>query len=74
MTGFIIGTGRHLPAGVVTNAHLSEPLGVSDEWIVTNTGIQTRHWADAAQATSDLAVVAAERAVKAGRMAVWEVL
>jgi 3-oxoacyl-[acyl-carrier-protein] synthase III len=65
MAGFIIGTGRHLPAEVVTNTQLSGPLGVSPEWIATNTGIRTRHWADAAQATSDLAVVAAQRAVEA---------
>lgn len=65
MAALIIGTGRYLPPGVVTNLELSEPLGVSSEWIVTNTGIQTRRWADALQATSDLGVLAAERAIKA---------
>lgn len=65
MAGFIIGTGRYLPAKVVTNPQLSQQLGVGDEWIVTNTGIRTRHWADASQATSDLAVMAAQQAVKA---------
>jgi 3-oxoacyl-[acyl-carrier-protein] synthase III len=65
MAAFIIGTGRYLPPGVITNSRLSELLGVGNDWIVTNTGIRTRYWADAAQATSDLAVVAAQRAVDA---------
>ncbi len=65
MAGFIVGTGRYLPAGVMTNAQLSQQLGVDDEWIMANTGIRARHWADAAQATSDLGVIAAQRAVDA---------
>lgn len=73
MAGFIIGTGRYLPSKVVTNQELSEQLGVGNEWIATTTGIHARHWADAAQATSDLAVMAGHRAVKAAELRLDEI-
>ncbi|MDI9550992.1 MAG: beta-ketoacyl-ACP synthase 3 [Bacteroidales bacterium] len=39
----IIGTGSALPKKVVTNDMLAEFLDTSDEWIVTRTGIKSRH-------------------------------
>ncbi len=39
----ILGTGSFLPKKIVTNAMLSEFLDTSDEWIVTRTGIHSRH-------------------------------
>lgn len=68
MAAFIIGTGRYLPGGVITNEQLSGRLGVADEWIVTNTGIRARCWVHASEATSDLAAIAAERAIKAANL------
>ena len=39
----IIGTGSALPHKVVENADLERFLDTSDEWIVTRTGIHSRH-------------------------------
>jgi 3-oxoacyl-[acyl-carrier-protein] synthase-3 len=40
----ILGTGRALPAQVVTNDDLSRSMDTSDEWIRARTGIEQRHW------------------------------
>ncbi len=63
MTG-IVGLGSYVPEIVVTNADLEKILDTSDEWIKTRTGILERRFASKDQATSDLAVIAAERALK----------
>ncbi len=59
----IIGTGSYLPERVLTNAELAKMVDTSDEWIVTRTGIKERHIAAKDQATSDLAIEAARRAL-----------
>ncbi|MBN2623165.1 MAG: ketoacyl-ACP synthase III [Acidimicrobiales bacterium] len=59
----VLGLGVDLPAEVVTNDDLAKVLDTSDEWIRTRTGIAQRHVADAADATSDLAARAAQRAL-----------
>lgn len=61
----VIGTGSYLPARVVTNDELSETLDTSDEWILSRTGISTRHFAASDEATSDLASNAARKAIEA---------
>ena len=43
MGSVIIGSGRALPARIVTNDELSEIVDTTDEWIVPRTGIHTRH-------------------------------
>ncbi len=40
----ILGTGRAVPAQVVTNDDLSRYMDTSDQWIRARTGIQQRHW------------------------------
>lgn len=40
----ILGTGRAVPARVVTNDDLAKLMDTSDEWIRVRTGIQERHW------------------------------
>lgn len=60
----IIGTGSYVPPKVVTNADLSKIVDTSDEWIVTRTGIKERRIADRDIATSDLATIAAQRALE----------
>ena len=40
----ILGTGRAVPAQVVTNDDLSRVMDTSDEWIQVRTGIQQRRW------------------------------
>ena len=65
----IIGTGSYLPPRRVTNQELSAQLAekgieTSDEWIVSRSGISARHYADADMQSSDLAVIAARRALE----------
>jgi len=61
----IIGTGSHLPEFVLTNAELERRVETSDEWIRERTGIEQRHIAADGETTSDLAYVAAQKALKA---------
>ncbi len=61
----IVGTGASVPDQVLTNADLERIVSTSDEWIVTRTGISERRIATDSQATSDLAVRAAARALEA---------
>lgn len=61
----ITGTGSYLPDIVVTNAELADRLGIKEQWIVERTGIKERRRAAPEQATSDLATVAARRALEA---------
>ncbi len=60
----ILGCGSYLPANVVTNRDLEQRVDTSDEWIVQRTGIKSRHIAAEGEMTSDLAVVAATRALE----------
>ncbi len=45
------------------------PLGLNPDQILTLTGIRTRHWAQPGQASSDLALVAGQRACEAAGLA-----
>ncbi|MFO1218964.1 MAG: beta-ketoacyl-ACP synthase III [Burkholderiaceae bacterium] len=71
----VTGTGSLLPAKRVTNAELAAQLAArgietSDQWIIERTGIRARHFAEADQTASDLAVAAARHALEAaGRKA-----
>lgn len=60
----ILGTGSYLPERVVTNAEVAEKVGVTPEWIEQKTQIRTRRYAAPEEATSDLAIQAAKRALK----------
>src|SRR5437762_5575651 len=60
----IAGTGRYLPAHVLTNDALAERVATSDEWIRTRTGIRQRHIAADGEQTSDLALAAARIALQ----------
>jgi 3-oxoacyl-[acyl-carrier-protein] synthase III len=59
----LIGCGSYLPKNIVTNADLAKKIETSDEWIFSRTGIKQRHYAAANENTSDLACIAAERAL-----------
>jgi 3-oxoacyl-[acyl-carrier-protein] synthase-3 len=66
----IRGTGSYLPPDRVSNADLAARLAkdgieTSDEWIVERTGIRSRHFAAPDVTSSDLALVAARRALEA---------
>jgi len=67
MPSRIAGTGRYLPAQVLTNEALAARVETSDEWIRTRTGIRQRHIAADGEQTSDLALAASRAALaKAG--------
>jgi 3-oxoacyl-[acyl-carrier-protein] synthase III len=66
----IIGTGSYLPPERLSNADLAARLArdgieTSDEWIVERTGIRFRHFAAPDVASSDLALIASQRALEA---------
>lgn len=69
----IAGLGAYLPEEVVTNADLVTYLDTSDEWIQSRTGIEQRHRSAPEQATSDLAVEAAKRALADAKMSIDEI-
>ncbi len=60
----IRGTGRSVPAKVVTNADLEKKMNTTDEWIRQRSGIVERHYAEPGVGTSDLAYEAALRAIE----------
>jgi len=59
----ILGTGSYAPERVLSNAELSKMVNTSDEWIRTRSGIRERRIAAPGEATSDMAVQAAKRAL-----------
>ncbi|MEO8057341.1 MAG: beta-ketoacyl-ACP synthase III [Burkholderiales bacterium] len=66
----ITGTGSYLPPNRLTNEALAAQLALdgvetSDQWIVERTGIKARHFAAPDVVSSDLALVAARRALEA---------
>ena len=60
----IAGIGTCVPERVVTNTELQKTVDTTDEWIFSRSGIRERRIASPQEATSDLAVVAAERALR----------
>jgi 3-oxoacyl-[acyl-carrier-protein] synthase-3 len=60
----ISGVGSYVPAKILTNAELEKMVDTSDEWITTRTGIKERRIAAKNEFTSDMAVKAAQRAMK----------
>ncbi|MBI4240561.1 MAG: 3-oxoacyl-ACP synthase, partial [Candidatus Rokubacteria bacterium] len=60
----IISVGSYVPKRVLTNADLETMVETNDEWIVQRSGIRERHIADESEATSDLAVRAAQQALE----------
>jgi 3-oxoacyl-[acyl-carrier-protein] synthase-3 len=66
----ITGTGSYLPPRRLSNSDLVQELAAkgvetSDDWIVERTGIRARHFAAPEVCSSDLALVAAQRALEA---------
>ncbi len=61
----IAGTGMYVPDRVLTNADFERMVETSDEWIRERTGISERRIGAPEQASSDLALIAAQRALEA---------
>jgi 3-oxoacyl-[acyl-carrier-protein] synthase III len=60
----ILGTGAYAPERILTNSDVSRLVDTSDAWIRARSGIRERRIAAADEATSDLAVIAARRALE----------
>lgn len=58
----IVSSGKYAPETLITNEDLEKMVETSDEWIVTRTGIKTRHKA-VDEFTSDMAYKAAVNAI-----------
>ena len=58
------GVGAYLPEKVITNDDLAQWVDTSDEWIKQRTGIAQRHMVADGELTSDLAINAANEALK----------
>lgn len=68
MKASIVGIGSCVPPRVVSNDDLAKFVDTSDDWIKSRTGIEARRIADEGTATSDLAVIAAERALASAKI------
>jgi len=60
----IVSVGAYAPKRILTNADLEKMVETNDEWIVQRSGIRERHIADETEATSDLALKAAQQALE----------
>ncbi|MBT7923430.1 MAG: 3-oxoacyl-ACP synthase, partial [Opitutae bacterium] len=60
----MLGLGSHAPANRLTNLELSKRVDTSDDWIFSRTGISERRIASDEETTSDLALHAAQNALK----------
>ena len=69
----IIGHGSYLPEKILTNAMLEKMVDTSDEWITSMTGIKSRHIAREDEYTSDIAMIAAKRALDSSGLEADEV-
>jgi 3-oxoacyl-[acyl-carrier-protein] synthase-3 len=67
------GVGHYLPDRVVPNAEFEATLDTSDDWIVSRTGIERRHFAAEGQTTSDLAARAARAALTDAGLTVGDI-
>jgi len=68
----IAGTGRAVPAGILTNAELSTLVETNDEWIRTRTGIRERHRAAPGEVLSDFCAEASRQALEAAGLTAKE--
>jgi 3-oxoacyl-[acyl-carrier-protein] synthase III len=61
----VIGTGSYLPGNPVSNDDLAaRGIDTNDEWIVSRTGIRSRHLAEPGTTSSELGLLAAQRALE----------
>jgi len=69
----IAGIGSYVPSKVITNEDLSKLVDTSNEWIVQRTGIRERRIVDDSTSTSDIATIAAKRALQDGNITPEEI-
>ncbi len=69
----IAGTGSYLPEKILTNSDLEKLVVTSDQWITERTGIKERRMASDTQATSDLGLIAAQKALESAGITAQEI-
>src|SRR5436190_190855 len=69
----IVGTGMYVPDRILTNQDLEKMVDTSDEWILERTGIRERRISAPDQASSDLSLIAARRALEMAEVAPEEI-
>lgn len=62
----ILSVGSYVPQRILTNAEMEKLVDTSDEWITSRTGIKERRIAADNEFTSDMAAMAAHRAMESG--------
>lgn len=60
----IAAVGMSVPGAVVTSAEIAERLGVSEEWILSRTGVRERRIAGEGDSVASLAAAAGRRALE----------
>jgi 3-oxoacyl-[acyl-carrier-protein] synthase-3 len=69
----VAGTGSYLPEKTLTNKDIEKLVDTNDQWVTERTGIQVRHVAAENEHTSDIALVAAKRALEAAQLDAKEI-
>lgn len=69
----IIGTGHYAPDNIVTNKDLEKIVDTTDEWIRSRTGIEERRIAKDDEDSSDMAYIAAMRALEDAKVSAEEI-
>lgn len=70
----LIGTGSCLPGKPVSNDELADRgIDTNDEWIVTRTGIRSRYLAEPGATSSELGLIAAQRALEMAGIAAADI-
>ena len=69
----VLGTGSYLPERVLNNRELADRFGCSEEWILTRTGIRERRFAEPGMGSSDLGLIASQRALGAAGLSARDI-
>lgn len=64
MKAYLAGIGSSVPPKILDNAYFETIIDTSDEWIRTRSGVKERHVVEGDTATSDLALIASQRALE----------
>ena len=69
----ILSVGSYRPKRIVPNDEVAVRIDSSDEWIQQRTGIETRRFADESETVLDMAIWAAEDALRKARLSITDI-
>ncbi len=69
----IAGVGKYIPEKVYDNAYMESIVDTNDEWITRRTGIKERHVSADDEYTTDMATIAAQRAIEDAGMSAEDI-